>query len=69
MYKEILEEADEQKRIQIVKDMQTIIADEVGWIPTNVGTMGAAWRPDKVTNVTSGATQYSYPWTYKVSPA
>ena len=68
MYDQILREGDVETRLQIVKEMQTIIADEVGWVPNNVRTLGAAWRADKVTNVTVGATQYSYPWTYKVSP-
>ena len=68
LYKDILVEADATDRTAKIKRMQEIAAEEVAWVPTRVATMGAAWRPDKVTNVTSGATQYSYPWWYKVAP-
>ena len=68
LYKDILVEADAANRTAKVHRMQEIAAEEVAWIPTTVSTLGAAWREEKVTNVTSGATQYSYPWLYKVAP-
>ena len=68
LYQDILIEADAANRTQKVHRMQEIAAEEVAWIPNTVRTLGAAWREEKVTNVTSGATQYSYPWLYKVAP-
>jgi hypothetical protein len=35
----------------------------------NIATMGVGWWPNKVSNVTAGATQYSYPWTYQAPQA
>ncbi|MCY3782362.1 MAG: ABC transporter substrate-binding protein [Chloroflexi bacterium] len=68
LYQDILVEADADNRTSKVHRMQEIAADQVAWIPATVSTLGAAWREEKVTNVTSGATQYSYPWLYKVAP-
>jgi ABC-type transport system substrate-binding protein len=53
-------------RVELFKEMQAMAADEIPWIPASIATMGGAWWTDKVSNVTAGATQYSYPWTYQL---
>lgn len=59
-------ESDEAARIELFQRMQAIAVEDIPWIPTNIGTLGGAWWTDRVTNVTAGATQYSYPWTYEL---
>jgi peptide/nickel transport system substrate-binding protein len=58
--------SDQEARIEIFKEMQAIAGEDIPWIPTSISTMGGAWWTDKVSNVTAGATQYSYPWTYQL---
>jgi peptide/nickel transport system substrate-binding protein len=60
---------DEGARIEIFKEMQAIAAEDIPWIPSSIATMGGAWWTNKVSNVTAGATQYSYPWTYQLPAA
>ena len=60
-------EGDPEKRIAIHKRMQELAAEDIPWIPTSANTLGMAWWDDKVTNVTAGALQYTYPWLYKAA--
>lgn len=69
LYKQAQTEPDPDKRVAIFKQMQAIAAVDIPWIPLNIPTLGGGWWPNKVSNVTAGATQYSYPWTYQLPKA
>ncbi len=66
LYTDSKGENDMTARVELFKEMQAMAADEIPWIPASIATMGGAWWTDKVSNVTAGATQYSYPWTYQL---
>lgn len=62
-------ESDLQKRADIFNQMQALAAEDIPWIPSSIATMGAAWWPDKVSDVTAGHIQSTFPWTYKLPKA
>ncbi|HEV8633821.1 MAG TPA: ABC transporter substrate-binding protein, partial [Chloroflexota bacterium] len=66
LYKQSRGIGDPEKRAEIFKKMQAIAAEDVAWIPFNITTLGGAWWKDRASNITAGATQYSYPWTYEL---
>ena len=68
MYKQLGTSLDPAERIRIAKEMQTIAADLVGWIPLDSARSVSPGDRTKSPTSPAGATQSTYPWTYKAAP-